>query len=149
MEGDFYINTIVSSGSELASYALSGLIFDRIGIKISYYCSFAVTIIGSILYIVLGSKFSSLVPIMLLFASFGVSSSLNICWNSNALLFPLVFTATTNGICNFVARGATILSPQFAEFSQPTPLIIICCMSILGGFLTIFLNVQKQSNIPK
>ena len=59
MEGDFYINTIVSSLSELTAYAISGLIIDRLGMKPCYLFSFSVVVTGSTLYLFLRSTYAN------------------------------------------------------------------------------------------
>ena len=111
MKGDFFINTIIASGSELLSYALSAFVVEKLDIKITYVVSFLIGITGSLCYIFLGEGNEDLVPVMLLGACFGISSSLNINWNANVLLFPVIFASSTNGICNFFSRLTTILAP--------------------------------------
>ena len=111
MKGDVFINTIASSGSEMASYVLSGLILDKIGLKLSYLSSYVIVIIGTIFYVILIENHEDLIPVMLLVTSFGISSCLNINWNGNAQLFPVIFASSTNGICNIFARLSNILAP--------------------------------------
>ena len=111
MEGDFFINTIVSSVSELLAYAISGLIIDRMGMKISYLFSFTIVITGSMLYIFLRETHANLTPYLLLLTSFGTCFGCNINWNSNALLFPFIYASSTSGICILFARSLGILTP--------------------------------------
>lgn len=111
MKGDFYINTIVSSCTEMLSYTVSGFILTALGIKLSYFLSFSAAIIGSSLYIIMHTSYESLTPIFLFLASFGISSSMNIDWNINSILFPVIFNSSTNGICNLFARISDSLAP--------------------------------------
>ena len=114
------MNSAASIGSELVSYALSGVILDKIGFKLSYFLSFSVVVLGSLFYIIVSYCVDEtintyLIPGLLLLTSFGISSALNSSWNGNSVMFPVIYAASTNGISNFFARSSTILSPQIAE----------------------------------
>ena len=111
MEGDFFMNTITSSLSELTAYILSGIIMSKLGPKLSYFLSFTSVAISCVIYLGIRTSSTAFVPLVLLAASFGTSSALNIDWNSNALLFPVIYSSSTNGICNLFARLSTIVSP--------------------------------------
>ena len=111
MNGDFYINTIVSSCTEMLSYTVSGFILTSLGIKFSYLLSFSTAIIGAALYIVFETSYESLTPVFLFLASFGIGCSMNIDWNINSILFPVIFSSSTNGICNIFARLSNSLAP--------------------------------------
>ena len=140
MEGDFYINTIVSSLSELTAYAISGLIIDRLGMKPCYLFSFSVVVTGSTLYLFLRSTYANLTPILLLLTSFGICFGFNINWNSNAVLFPVLYTSSTNGICSLFSRLAGTLTPQLAELEQPWPMVTVAGLSMAAGVLCLFLR---------
>lgn len=116
MKGDFYVNTIVSAGSDIVAYTAAGLLIDRLGLKPYYLTSFVVCCIGATMYILFRNDNPSLIPIFLLVRNFGNSWCLNIEGNANAMLFPVIFTSSTNGICNLLSRLTNILAPQFAEF---------------------------------
>ena len=111
MKGDFYLNSIVSSCTEMLSYTVSGFILTTLGIKFSYLLSFSAAIIGASLYIIMHTSNDSLTPIFLFLLSFGISSSMNIDWNINSTLFPVIFNSSTNGICNLFARISDSLAP--------------------------------------
>jgi len=55
-----------------------------------------------------------LFPFLVLFASFGTASCFNFVFMAHSQLFPTLFSATAIGICNFVARFATIFAPEVA-----------------------------------
>jgi len=40
-------------------------------------------------------------------------------------MFPQEQRATATGICNFIARSLTILSPIVAELDEPYPVLLI------------------------
>jgi hypothetical protein len=49
------MNNIGSSVSEVIAYIVSGVVYDRIGPKITFVGSFVIAIIGSLLYITLSA----------------------------------------------------------------------------------------------
>ena len=51
---DVYVTALVSSFSEIAAYILSGLFFERIGVKLSLILSFALSGLGGILILAWG-----------------------------------------------------------------------------------------------
>ena len=111
MKGDFYINAIVSSCTEMFSYTVSGFLLNILGIKFGYLLSFATAIIGGTLYFILQTSHENLTPIFLFLASFGTGCALNIDWNINSILFPVIFSSSTNGIVNVFARISNSLAP--------------------------------------
>lgn len=66
MEGDFFMNTIAASISEMTAYAIGSLILDCLGMKVCYIFSYSVVIAGSTLYLFLRSNYANLTPILLL-----------------------------------------------------------------------------------
>lgn len=110
IDGDMYINTIVSCVSEVVAYIVSGALYNTIGTKISFIGSFVLAIVGSIFYIIFGAAHKSLIPVMILGAKFGISGAFNLVYLANTL-FPPIYAATTFGIFNIFARLASMLAP--------------------------------------
>jgi len=46
IEGNFFINNITSSVSEMLSYMLAGVLFHNFGLKLTIYNSFVIATIG-------------------------------------------------------------------------------------------------------
>ncbi|CDW82353.1 solute carrier family member 5 [Stylonychia lemnae] len=145
IEGDIYINTIVSSVSEVTAYIISGALYETIGTKVSFVSSFCIAIVGSIFYIIFGTTAKNLVPVMVLGSKFGVSAAFNLVYLANTL-FPPIYASTTMGFFNAFARLASMLAPQFAEFDRPIPMIIFCIMAGLACVFSFFLRTQASKN---
>jgi hypothetical protein len=111
LRGDIFLNTIVAALSEMAGYIITGLSYERLGIKRSYFIYFSIAAIGAILYLALAQLHEALVPVLLLFTVYGVSSSCMVNWLTNAKLFPVIFNSSTHGISSFFARLSNILAP--------------------------------------
>ena len=65
-------------------------------------------------------------------AKFGISSAFNILYVSHSSVFPVLFAATALGMCNFVTRIFTALSPILAQMEEPLPVITFSMLSLLG-----------------
>ena len=84
---------------------------------------------------------------MVLSAKFGISGAFNVVYLANGL-FPPAYASTTFGMCNFFARLASMLAPQFAEFTAPLPMIIFCIMAGLASIVCLFLVApDKEKSI--
>ncbi len=115
LEGDVFTNAIVTALSEMTGYLLTGFIYERLGLKKSYVVHFLFGALGSALYLSFAHLHPTLVPILLLFTVYGVSSSCMNNWLSNSRLFPVMYASSTHGIASFFARLSNILAPQVAE----------------------------------
>ena len=138
------MNSIVSSLSELTAYIVSGSLYDKIGPMISFVVSFIIGIIGSIFYITLSASYKSWIPIMVLGSKFGISASFNLVYLANRL-FPPVYSSTTFGLCNFVARFGSILAPIFAEFPAPLPMTIFCIIAGIAAGVSLILRTDVNN----
>ena len=87
IKGDIYVNSIVSSVSEIAAYLISGALFNVIGIKKSFVGSFIIAIAGSVLYTIYGDDHTNLIPVFVLGSKFGISAAFNLVYLANSL-FP-------------------------------------------------------------
>jgi hypothetical protein len=110
IEGDIFINTIVSSVSEVCAYLISGALYDKIGPKVSFIAAYSISIVGSIFYIIFGTANKSLIPVLVLVTKFGVSAGFNLVYLANSL-FPPIYAATTFGFCNVFARLTSVMAP--------------------------------------
>ena len=75
---------------------------------------------------------SILFPMFILIAKFGISSAFNILYVSHSTVFPVLFSATALGMCNFVTRIFTAISPILAQIEEPLPVLIFLVLSMLG-----------------
>ncbi len=143
IDGDIYVNTIVSSVSEVTAYIVSGALYQKIGPKISFVVSFIIGIIGSLFYIIFADNAKSFIPYMVLGSKFGISGSFNVVYLANGL-FPPVYSSTTFGLCNFFARFASMLAPIFAEFPKPIPMTIFCIMAGIAAGVSMLLRTNNR-----
>eukprot|EP00347_Sterkiella_histriomuscorum_P016560 403352729 len=148
IEGDFFINSIVASLVEVPAYILSGILYQKLGIKFVLTFSFGVSIVGSILLIIFFDQIK-LIPVFILLARFGVASTFNICYLANSQIFPTIFSGTAFGICNIFAKLATIISPLLAEVDRPVPMTVFTILSGSAGILALFLVKDDSKEVKK
>jgi hypothetical protein len=145
INGDFYTNIFVSSASELVAYVISGVLYQKIGIKLTLVVFFGISIIGSVTYMIFGDADEALVPIMILGAKFGVSSTFNIAYLAMPLLFPAIFCSTAFGVCNIFARIATVIAPELAEVPKPLPMLIFTIIAVAALVSSLFIIVKNKN----
>ena len=146
-----YISGLVGSFSEVVAYIVSGLFYDRIGVKLSLVLSFGISTVGGILILAWGLQHqsSTLFFIMFLFAKFGITCSINICYAANSYFFPTLFAATAMGICNFLARLVSASSYIISQLEEPVPMILFTGLCILTFIASFFLQTANESTEPK
>ena len=75
---------------------------------------------------------------------FGMASNFNIIYVCNADVFPVLFCATAMGVCSFLARIFSAISPLISTIPQPTPMWIFCCVAILAGVLVLWVRLPDK-----
>ena len=133
IKGNVFLNTFVSALSEIPAIAIGGILYAKIGIKLTLVGAFGIAIIGSTSLVILGNNNVDLIPIFILLAKSGVSATFNICYLANSQIFPAIFAGTAFGICNIGAKLATMLAPLLAELSEPVPMIIFICTASVAA----------------
>ena len=146
--GNLYINTVIANASEVLAYAASGYLMNIMGIKISYLTGFTVATAGGLLLIFLFGV-TSVMPVFVLLAKFGVSFAFNISYLGTPQLFPVVLTGTAFGICNVFARFSAVMSAPVAEIPDPVPMVIFTFLSVVPGVLSLLLRVNKPEKKEK
>ena len=140
--GDFFINVLVFGTCEVSAYAIGQYFTSYIGNKKSLGASFGLAVISTIIYLVVRDNHPFLTPLSLAAAGFGIVWACNINWNGNALLFPVIYASSTNGICQLFSRFACIMAPQLAEFPQPYPMLIISVFCLIALILCQFYRIK-------
>ncbi len=148
LPGDFFMNQLISSISDIAIAALGGFAYAKMGLRLVQSTFFAIAVIGGLLILILGESNPDLVPFMLSFAKGGVLVTFHICYLANSTIFPAIYAGTAFGFCNAGAKMSTILSPLFAEVEPPIPMIIFVVIAGIGSFVS-WLLITEESTINK
>ena len=145
-----YVTGITSSVSEMIAYVLSGLFYEKIGVKLSYILSFAVSTVGGVLILAWGldHQSSNWFFVFFLMAKFGITCCFNINYLANAYFFPTLFAATAMGFCTFLARFASAFSYQVSAMEEPLPMYLFTAMCALSAICPFFLKTEPVKATP-
>jgi len=123
--GNVFINSVVSSISELVACVVAGVIYNKFGAKKSFQITYGITLVGGVgivIYEVTVDFFSAklntdevvdgwLFPTLVLLAKFGITAAFTIDFLCMLDFFPVLFSSSAWGFCNFFARLLTIFAP--------------------------------------
>jgi hypothetical protein len=109
---------------------LASILYGKLGIKRSFALLFFMSSLGAVFIINFGE--STLMPMFVTVSKFGVTGAFVLVYVCSLDVFPTLFCATALGICNFLARILTILSPEIAEREAPLPMICFAVLSAIG-----------------
>ncbi|CDW90392.1 UNKNOWN [Stylonychia lemnae] len=144
IKGDFFVNVITASITDMIACFLSGILYQTLGIRVVLVSCFLISLSGGF-FLLIFQNFISIIPVFILLARFGVSASFNICYLANATIFPTIFAGTAFGICNTFAKVATIISPFLAEVEAPVPMAVFCTITGVVAVLTYFLQTEPNT----
>ena len=137
LEGSIWINSIVSSSSEIVAYLTSGILFKYVGFQYTLYLSYVVSIVGMACLTAWPDSSQVLLGLYILGSKYGVSQIFNMAYVGNQYLFPIALVATSFSIGNFFARIATIFAPYIAELKPDSiskwVFIAVCSVAFVGS----------------
>ena len=134
--GNIFVNTAVSSISELTAYIFSAFAMSLLGFKFSFMMGYALAAAGGFC-IAFCDPNGFAIAIFVLIAKAGIAFAFQISYLAMPVLFPTEIRSTCFGIVNIFARFFSILSPIIAEAPAPAPMLIygglatICCLGSL------------------
>ena len=142
---DEYLTGLLCAATEMLSYILAGLFFEKVGVKLSMTLAFATATIGGILILSYGlnQQDSVLFFTYFLLAKFGVSANFNIAMTANSQLFPTLFAATAMGVCNFSARFVSAFSYPISALEEPIPMVIFTILQGISLIAVFFLRIDQ------
>ena len=141
--GNIYVNTTASALSENVAYVVSGLLLNKIGIKLCYVCALIIAIVGGFLLAAMPATGWTEASFVLI-CKFGISWSFNNCYLSTPLLFPAHLRVRVFGICHLLASFVTVLSPLLAEIDPPTPMIVFTITSAIALVFSFMINTKVR-----
>ena len=141
--GNIYVNTTASALSENLAYFVSGILLNKIGIKLCYVCPLIIAIVGGFLLASIPATGWTEASFVLI-AKFGISWSFNNCYLSTPLLFPAHLRVRVFGICHLLASFVTVLSPLLAEIEPPTPMIVFTITSGIALVISFMINTKVK-----
>jgi hypothetical protein len=149
LPGNIYNNNLASTVSEFLAIILSGYMYKRVGLRLSFTILLTISVFGGLMILFIGVDSTFWMPFFVLFAKFGISGGFNLCYCSTVFVFPTLFCATAIGICNFFGRLITIWAPLVAEKDWPLPMILFTCFAAVGILVIQFVKPMSDEAIKK
>lgn len=159
LDGDIFTNNNVIALSDLAASLTGSILYQKYGLKTSYYLSFTIGIIGSLSILYLEGNHSlplevvkKYMPVSILFTKYGIAMGFLSSYFASFVdnrIFPVEKRATAIGICNVAARSLTGLSPIVNELKAPIPMACFVCLLFIALMNTTTIQLQEESKIIK
>lgn len=87
LEGSIWVNSMVSSSSEIVAYATSGFLFNYIGFQNTLFISYVISIAGMACLTAYPDANQGLLSLFILGSKYGVSQIFNLAYVGNQYLF--------------------------------------------------------------
>lgn len=141
--GDLVSLTIINSIADFMGTLISGLIYNKLGARMTHIVMSALAAAGSIvLLFVWDDSHPKLILMCILISKFGSAAVFNICYIDFVVLSPIILTPTFFGLCNAFARVFASMSSVFAEVDHTTSLTISISFSLVQIIASIFLVIK-------
>ncbi len=145
LPGSIYMNTLVSSFSDIPANLIGGLLYEKYGVRLTLPIFFVISVAGSLCVIFLGGISDTIDAIFVMFTRVGVNTSFTLCYLANSGIFPAIFAGTAFGMCNVGAKFITIFAPMLAEVEKPVPMIIFAIVTSLAIFASLMIKAPPNS----
>ena len=132
--------TIGNSIADILGTLISGLIFNKLGIKMSHILMSGLAAAASfVLLFVWNDNNPKTILLCILLSKFGSAAVFNMCYIDFVVLSPTILTPTFFGLCNAFARLFASMSSIFAEVDHNTSLQISISFSLVQIVASMFL----------
>lgn len=145
LNGSIWINNVTTSVAQMLAFIVSGIIFEKIGLKKTLYMSYVISIVGMVALTVYETDSQILLSLFILGSSYGVSQVFNLAYVGNFYLFEVHLVATSFSICNLFSRFCTIFSPYVAELQpESLPKWIFTAVCLLALAFVPFITEKRD-----
>ena len=147
LNGSIYLNGQISSGAQIVSQALSGVLVSTLGRRLSLSISSFMGGIACILYYSVAQDATGLSYLCLLIGKFGSSCALFTVHFVSIELVPTVFRGAFFGICTIFGGTGGTLAPLTDGFADSYFMYIYGSFGIVSGLLALLLRETKDKEM--
>ena len=132
--------------SGLVAYWHGGVLYRRFGLRTSLLACFSLSFFAFLLLMGHGlqNQESWTFPLQIVCAEYGIAAGFTIIYVAHNSVFPVLFSATALGLCNFVARIFAALAPIVAQIDQPYPVIVYGVLVTASAFSVRYLRLKED-----
>ncbi|OWF45915.1 Organic cation transporter protein [Mizuhopecten yessoensis] len=161
LEGNYYLNFLLSGLVEFPAYTLTLLLLDRLGRKWLYIICMilggvsCISTIFTILY--LEERYQPVTIALAMLGKLGAAGAFGIIYTYSAELFPTVVRNAGMGASSCISRIGAIAAPYIADSGnyiggstgKAFPLAVFGSLSILAGLLSLHLPETMGQELPE
>lgn len=147
LDGSIFLNAYVSAVAEILGKLSTIVVMKYASLKRVFLYGYGLALFGIFFLITISPDSANIwIPLVLLIFKFGISQAFVVAYLGIILLYPTILTSTAMGICNMLARIASISAPLVAEVRDPINLLIlfaICGVAFIGSQCLIITKASK------
>ena len=141
MPGDFEINALMMMSTDVPAVFVTAYMIQVWKPKMILITFSVLQAISglSLIFLINNDNADWLMPFLVAFCRFCISSSFAAVWMAPPKMFPTLFGATSMGIANIFSRAFVITAPMFAEAAFPTPIVILTVFNVITATTSCFM----------
>ncbi|XP_047740911.1 organic cation transporter protein-like [Hyalella azteca] len=142
LEGNIFVNFIVTMLIEIPATLLIAIVFDRLGHKVCLLASVLIAGAGCFITAFLPAEASAAIVVLSLIGKFGAAAAFGALYVYGSEVFPTSHRSTGLGCCSMFARAAGVIAPlvDLLGKSNPTlPLLLFGILAAVSAFSMLFL----------
>lgn len=143
--GGVFLNFSIAGVAEILSNLAAGVVFSKFGPRVTFIVGYVISALGGAL-LIFQRRFEGqdlLIASFVLFAKFGSSMTMCVCYIATPWLFPVLLCGTAFGICNLFGRFAQAGAPIMAELEIPLPMELFTGVAAAGLVASFFIKSQE------
>ncbi|KAK9498871.1 hypothetical protein O3M35_003426 [Rhynocoris fuscipes] len=147
--GNKYFNFILVSLAELPGYALTWIVLDRFGRRMSLFLALAISGISCLAFYFVPAELSSMRLIIFLIGKCAITVSFSVLYLFSSEIFPTKARHSLMGTCSMFGRVGSMmapLTPLVASYIEPS--LIFGIAALTAGFLGLHFPETLHQPLP-
>ncbi|XP_017772586.1 PREDICTED: organic cation transporter protein-like [Nicrophorus vespilloides] len=151
LNGNPYLDFILTSLVEIPAYLMTYFTVDRWGRRTSQFIWFLMTGVSCFTFIFTGTDYHWVQLTVYLLGKFGATAAFTVIYIITSEIFPTPLRHSLMGACSMFGRIGSMVSPQMPLLSQiwkPLPLVLFGIMGTISAFLSLLFPETLNTKLP-
>lgn len=152
MNGDPYLNCLLSALMEIAAYVLAWLLLKLLPRRALITGPLLTAGLVLLLIHVVPPDYSGVSVALAMGAKLGVTAAFSVLYISAVEQFPTVVRGMGMGVCSMCSKTGSTLAPffpYFGHYDQILPYILMGALTVLAGLLSILMPETRGAPLPE
>ncbi|XP_072524318.1 solute carrier family 22 member 4-like isoform X2 [Salminus brasiliensis] len=152
MNGDPYLNCLLSALMEIAAYVLAWLLLKLLPRRALITCPLLTAGLVLLLIHVVPPEYSGVSVALAMGAKLGVTAAFSVLYISAVEQFPTVVRGMGMGVCSMCSKTGSTLAPffpYFGHYDQILPYLLMGALTVLAGLLSILMPETRGAPLPE